>query len=351
MEASRLKRQLAGLINSKKRHSITFRRSTHIVQHSKSIVDDRVDKFLNFVIRMHKLCGYQMSEIGNMDETPVWFEMPGKSTLAECGGKEICVTSTGHEKEKLTVTLSAYADGTKLPPLVHLSGVRPPPKNEIPAGVVIYMCGAGKKSWANEESINFWLKRVWGMNSQRRRFLVWDAFRAHLTPSVKESVRMKYNSDLCVIPGGCTSKLQPADVSWNRPFKSHIAEIYDEWLFNGPVEKTKGGNRRAPSKIVMLKWIKQAWDAISPDIIRKSFKKCGISNAIDGSEDNLFQNDDDDDTDPFEGFDEQDVQMDEDIIANISSYNEAAIELSEDEGEIDSDLEETTESDYDSPGH
>lgn len=114
--------------------------------------------------------------------------------------------------------------------------------------------------------------------------------------------------------------------------------MYDEWLFNGPVQKTKGGNRRAPSKIVMLKWIKQAWDAISPDIIRKSFKKCGISNAIDGSEDNLFQNDDDDDTDPFEGFDEQDVQMDEDILANISSYNEAAIEVSEDEGEINSDL-------------
>jgi hypothetical protein len=40
----------------------------------------------------------------------------------------------------------------------------------------------------------------------------------------------------------------------------------------------------------------------------------------------LFQNDDDDDTDPFEGFDEQDVQMGEDILANISSYNEAAIE-------------------------
>jgi hypothetical protein len=56
------------------------------------------------------------------------------------------------------------------------------------------------------------------------------------------------------------------------------------------------------------KWIKQARDAISPDIIRKSFKKCGISNAIDGSEDNLFQNDDDD-TDSFEGFDELRLQM------------------------------------------
>ena len=82
--------------------------------------------------------------------------------------------------------------------------------------------------------------------------------------------------------------------------------MYDEWLFSGPVEKTKGGNRRAPSKSLILKWIKQSWDAISPDIIRKSFKKCGISNALDGSEDNLFQNEGDDD--PFEGFDEENVQ-------------------------------------------
>ena len=50
---------------------------------------------------------------------------------------------------------------------------------------------------------------------------------------------MKYNSDLCVIPRGCTSKLQPADVSWNKPFKSHLSEMYDEWLFSGPVEKIK----------------------------------------------------------------------------------------------------------------
>jgi hypothetical protein len=211
------------------------------------------------------------------------------------------------------------------------------------------MCGSGKKSWANEESINFWLKRIWCLNNQKRRFLVWDAFRAHITPSIKESVRMKYNSDLCVIPGGCTSKLQPADVSWNKPFKSHLSEMYDEWLFSGPVEKTKGGNRRAPSKSLILKWIKQSWDAISPDIIRKSFKKCGISNALDGSEDNLFQNEGDDD--PFEGFDEEDVRMDEEILANVSSFNEQNTEISDGENEINSELEEENESDYDSDGH
>ena len=45
----------------KKRHKITFRRSTHVAQHSTSIVDDRVDKFLNFVIRMRRFRGYETS--------------------------------------------------------------------------------------------------------------------------------------------------------------------------------------------------------------------------------------------------------------------------------------------------
>jgi hypothetical protein len=36
---------------------------------------------------------------------------------------------------------------------------------------------------------------------------------------------------------------------------------------------------------------------------------------LDGSEDNLFQNEGDDD--PFEGFDEEDVRMGEEILANV----------------------------------
>jgi len=112
---------------------------------------------------MRRFRGYETSEIGNMDEPPVWFEMPGKSTLAQRGEHEVRVATTGHEKERLTVTLAAYTDGTghekerltvtlaaytdgtKLPPLVHLPGVRPLPKNEIPNGVVVFMCGSGKK--------------------------------------------------------------------------------------------------------------------------------------------------------------------------------------------------------------
>jgi hypothetical protein len=58
--------------------------------------------------------------------------------------------------------------------------------------------------------------------------------------------------------------------------------------------------------------------------------KLGISIALDGSEDNLFQNEGDDD--PFEGFDEEDVRIDEEILANVSSFNEQNTEISD--GEI-----------------
>lgn len=69
----------------KKRRGITFRRATHISQQPKEVTDERVDKFLKFVLRMRRVRNYPDRCIGNMDETPVWLEMPGTSTLESVG--------------------------------------------------------------------------------------------------------------------------------------------------------------------------------------------------------------------------------------------------------------------------
>ena len=44
----------------------------------------------------------------------------------------------------------------------------------------------------------------------------------------------------------------------------------------------------------MCTWNKQAWDDMSPDTIKKSFKKCSVSNSLDGSEDHLICEDEGD---------------------------------------------------------
>jgi len=43
--------------------------------------------------------------------------------------------------------------------------------------------------------------------------------------------------------------------------------------------------RAAPSEVT--RWVSAAWKAIPESIIVRSFKKCCISNALDGSEDDV----------------------------------------------------------------
>ena len=52
----------------------------------------------------------------------------------------------------------------------------------------------------------------------------------------------------------------------------------------------------------------KAWEEVDPAIIVKAFKKCSISNALDGSEDDaLYEDDsgDESDADPFADIDNE----------------------------------------------
>lgn len=340
----------------KKRHNISFRRATHISQQSKAVTDDRVDKFLSFVLRMRRHRQYHDRGIGNMDETPVWLEMPGTTTLEKVGADTVSVASAGKHKMRYTAKLAAFADGTKLPVLVLLPGVRPPKKDIVPHGIIIHMCGTGR-SWSNAEITKVWLNRIWGRNNTEKRMLVWDTFTGHTKEDVKELVRKEFNTDIAYIPGGCTSLLQPADVSWNRPFKAKIQEMYDEWMFSGEHTFTAKGNLRAPTVADLLGWIKAAWDGISPDIIRKSFKKCGITNALDGTEDDLFATLNDSEDDPFEDYDPEEVALEQDFHDNIVQTGANQVDqltLSDDDVDDNSSDEDSDYDDYydvGSPGH
>ena len=42
---------------------------------------------------------------------------------------------------------------------------------------------------------------------------------------------------------------------------------------------TPSGNPCAPSKSMMVEWVKAAWETLSPDIIIHSFAACGITTA------------------------------------------------------------------------
>ena len=162
------------------------------------------------------------------------------------------------------------------------------PKN-LPSQIIVLM---HPKGWMDEIGMKAWFDKVWKRRprnriTRKKALLVMDSFEGHKTDSIKK-IAQNENTDLAIIPGGLTSVVQPLDVCINKPFKDRLREKWNTWMSSGNFTYTKNGNLRKPEHNVICKWILEVWDEIPNEMIVKSFKKCGISNAIDGSEDHLF---------------------------------------------------------------
>ena len=125
-----------------------------------------------------------------------------------------------------------------------------------------------------------------GGPARRKSLLVYDSFEAHMTGTVKAPFKCE-NTDLAVIPGGLTSLLQPFDVSLSKPFED---EVRKQWMANGMHEFTATGQKKKALEEPICSWISQAWKAMPSEMIAASFLKCGITNNLDGSQDELVYN-------------------------------------------------------------
>ena len=163
-----------------KRHKLVLRARTSMAQKLPGDLENRIVSFYSSVRKTRLSNDFPVHFIGNMDETPVYFDtVPGK-TLHTCGAKTIKVRTTGAEKRHLTVVLSCTILGEVLRP----------------------------KGWMDEIKMGRWIYEVWAKYTKcDSSLLVLDAFRGHITESVYEKYK-ETNTTVCVIPGGCTSILQ-----------------------------------------------------------------------------------------------------------------------------------------------
>ena len=114
-----------------------------------------------------------------------------------------------------------------------------------------------------------------------------DQFKAHVTESTKR-LATKLKTHLAVIPCGLTSQLQPLDVSVHKPFKEFMHEEWAMWIEAPTHHVTPAGRVKRPSISNVCEWVKNSWKRVKSETIVKSLKKCGISSALDGSEDDIL---------------------------------------------------------------
>ncbi|GES98726.1 pogo transposable element with KRAB domain isoform X2 [Rhizophagus clarus] len=197
---------------------------TTVVQQLPSDLIEKQNIFLSYVMYLRIHNKYELKYIGNMDETPMWFDLPSNTTINQKGAKMVNIRMTDYEQSSFTVILACMAD---------------------------------------------------------------DSFRGHIVDSVKNRL-VKKNTNMAVIFGGCTSKLQPLDVVINKNFKSKVRDRYNNWMISNIHAFTLTGKIKRPSYSTVTTWVKESWDEISEDLIQRSFKSCGISTNLDGSEDDCI---------------------------------------------------------------
>ena len=103
--------------------------------------------FQKYVIDQRKASDFPLCRIGNMDETPMCFDMPSTVTLNKKGEKTVLIKTTRHEKTHFTMVLACNADGGKSPPM-EIFKKKTPPKDKFPSGVIIHQ---HPKGWMKKE--------------------------------------------------------------------------------------------------------------------------------------------------------------------------------------------------------
>ena len=148
--------------------------------------------------------------VGNMDETPLYFDVVPGMVLNKKGKQSLVVVPQEIKSDIWLLSL----DSVVLLALAIFKGKKHPKIHEV--GVFIRV---QEKAREDETMMMEWIDLViWEQATEgRRALLILDSLSAHITMAIKQKLK-EINTVPVVIPGGCTSKVQPLDMNLNKPF-------------------------------------------------------------------------------------------------------------------------------------
>ncbi|KAJ8885599.1 hypothetical protein PR048_011797 [Dryococelus australis] len=162
-----------------RRFGLTLQRTT-VCQKLPGNFDKKLTYFQRYIIKLRKEHVYLLSEPGNADQTAVYFDMSGSTTVDNVRAKSVRTLSTGSEKRRVTVMLTVLADRRKLPPYIILK--RKTKARGKPPNVVLTV---QEKGWIDSSLVLHWIKSGWcrrpGALLVQRGMLALDSFRGHVT--------------------------------------------------------------------------------------------------------------------------------------------------------------------------
>ena len=127
-------------------HSLFLRMKTSVVQTLPTDLELQISNFHQMLHSIHSNNDIKLDLIGNMDETPAYFDIVPGRTIDIKGQKSVLIHTTGCEKRHFTVTLTITASVEMLQLFVIFKGKRKL-KPTHPSGVVV---AVQEKGWMDE---------------------------------------------------------------------------------------------------------------------------------------------------------------------------------------------------------
>ena len=149
-----------------------------------------------------------------------------------------------------------------------------------------------ENAWSDTDIFLSWLKNIY-LNYElfkikKKCLLILDKAPSHCTNTILEFLNDNKIKRV-FIPGGLTRKLQPLNLSVNKPFKEKLKKYNQYIIENGEKDNILFHNHQAKvDRKLIVQWVHEIWENdININIIVNGFKKSVITAKDDGSEDNM----------------------------------------------------------------
>lgn len=240
----------------------------------------------------------------NWDQTGVKLVPVSNHTMDRQGLRRIEVAGI-KDKRLITAVFCGSLTGDFLPMQVVYKGKteRCHPKYTFP---IDWSITHSPNHWSTEQTMLEYVADIIVPYVKRQRELlgeeksavvIMDNFTGQITAPVKALLE-ENNINVCLLPANTTDRLQPLDVSVNKPAKDFLRHKFEEWYTEQIMKQLDGQYldtstlvpidvSSAVMKEVSAKWLAdlEEYMANNPQIIVNGFEKTGITAALCGGHD------------------------------------------------------------------